>query len=727
MKKIILLIVIFLPAILFAQPANDNCANAIALTAGTNCITGTNVGATVEAWENVAPTNAQCWASAPNFTVWYKFTPVVTGMFSVSLDNRLSDAGEPDTQMKLLSGTCGAFTLVDCSEDDGAANSLAALTTATLTAGVTYYIQVDMYGAAANNGPFCINVYQNIKPVNDCVNNAIDLTPLINGLSASTPFNCTHGFVYNTPGGGLTDDPTRQDVVGDFNGCNGYDLTMVRNPDHRDVWFKVNITAATPPAYIQLYPENPSYLVNWVLGLYQGTPVSLCPSGNITGLTYVDCSAGILVDVPPGNEKGLARDQALCSTPIHPRVDLSNLIPGTYYLRVWDFAGGDPDEGFFNLCMEAISPRPNTADTCTSANIGYLGPNFNVDVNTTYPGLSNAGSHGNACNTAINEPLLGATPAGQARDGCAGPWITYVGTINNVMNLTVIHSFVVNACPGCAPTAIVRLDNIANDGTFANVPQLQVMAPNNCTGSSQTIMNGVTRNTCIEMRTASNTPLPNGQYYIVVDGQDGQLLKYDLTLTLDYPCNSMSVCTVLPVELLSFTGENMGSKNKLQWVTASEINNDYFDVEKSYDNDEYVFLKQVKGMGNTTDQQEYVTFDNEAKDGITYYRLRQVDFDGHFEYSNTIAVKKGSKSSDYIYSVRESDNMLVVGFHSSTNQVIKWNILNTEGAVCSQGSMNVTDNDNEIKLPSCPGTGMFVFTIVNANGETDMKRYIGNK
>src|SRR5260370_301635 len=78
----------------------------------------------------------------------------------------------------------------------------------------------------------------------------------------------------------------------------------------------------------------------------------------------------------------------------------------------------------------------------------------------------------------------------------------------------------------------------------------------------KTVMNAQTSQSCIEMRPASNVPLVNGLYSIVIDGQDGQLISYDLTLILDYPCpvdtNSAGVyCRlILPVEMVSFSGEN---------------------------------------------------------------------------------------------------------------------------------------------------------------------------
>jgi len=725
MKKLLTLTALIQIAITagYSQPANDNCGAAISLTAGTICTTGNTTAATVEPFESAAPANQQCWLTAPNNTVWYTFTPAATGMYTVTTDNRLPDATFPDMQLKILSGTCGAFTMVACSEDDGIASALAAQVTSTLNAGNTYYIQVDVYGTAT--ATFCISVFRNSIPVNDCINNAIDLTSFINGVSTTNPYDCNYGYIYNAPGGGLADDPIRQDVINDSNGCNGYDpiLPMTENPDHRDVWFKFTKSGITPQAYMQLFPAN-DYPVLWVMGLYAGVPSSTCPNGNISGLTYIDCSCGVLIDIPPGNEHGDIRDKSLCSTPIHPRLDISNLANGTYYIRVWDFGGLEPPEGIFNLCVESIAPRTFSSDTCSAANIGYTGPLFNQDVNTTYSNLSNAGAHGNSCNTATNEPLLGATPAGQARTGCTGPWVTYVGAINNVMNITMIHSFVINACPTCEPTALIQLDNIVMDGTIGNVAQLQVMAPNNCINSTQTIMNGVTGSDCIEMRVAANAPLPNGQYYIVVDGQDGQLLMYDLTLTINYPCLPSSSCTPLPIELISFKGENINGKNRLEWITASETGNDYFEIERSNDGIGYEIIKKVDGAGNSNTTSYYSIVDEHTPFGISYYRLRQVDFNGEASISPVVALTNKSLNSDHNIILMKDDDQLIVKFNSDIDQAMTLRIMDVTGKINYRDEIATKEGMNEVHINTSQlQSGLYFLEISDTRGLASYSRF----
>ncbi len=96
---------------------------------------------------------------------------------------------------------------------------------------------------------------------------------------------------------------------------------------------------------------------------------------------------------------------------------------------------------------------------------------------------------------------------------------------------------------------------------------------------------------------------------------------------------------VLPVELLFFSGQFIRHEvNKLTWKTASETNNEKFQIERMDDRGEFICIGEMKGNGNSNNEILYEFYDDFAPDGIAYYRLKQIDFDGAFEYSQTISV-----------------------------------------------------------------------------------------
>jgi hypothetical protein len=100
----------------------------------------------------------------------------------------------------------------------------------------------------------------------------------------------------------------------------------------------------------------------------------------------------------------------------------------------------------------------------------------------------------------------------------------------------------------------------------------------------------------------------------------------------------------LPVELLSFDGLAIDGKIKLSWSTATELNNDYFEVQHSSDAISFTTIGTVGGNGTSLEVNNYSFTHNTPINGINYYRLKQVDFDGNFEIYHTIAVHNESLS-----------------------------------------------------------------------------------
>lgn len=91
--------------------------------------------------------------------------------------------------------------------------------------------------------------------------------------------------------------------------------------------------------------------------------------------------------------------------------------------------------------------------------------------------------------------------------------------------------------------------------------------------------------------------------------------------------------TVVPVELTSFTASVIDNSVILNWTTASEINNLGFEIQRSIDNKDYVTIGFVEGAGTTTGQNKYTFVDKDLTPLKYYYRLKQVDYNGTFDYS----------------------------------------------------------------------------------------------
>jgi hypothetical protein len=97
--------------------------------------------------------------------------------------------------------------------------------------------------------------------------------------------------------------------------------------------------------------------------------------------------------------------------------------------------------------------------------------------------------------------------------------------------------------------------------------------------------------------------------------------------------------TPLPVKLISFEANANEERVDLKWITAAEINNNFFTIERSVDAKKWESIIITYGAGNSNQLIEYFESDYEPLEGISYYRLKQTDFDGKYSYSNIVPVK----------------------------------------------------------------------------------------
>lgn len=128
--------------------------------------------------------------------------------------------------------------------------------------------------------------------------------------------------------------------------------------------------------------------------------------------------------------------------------------------------------------------------------------------------------------------------------------------------------------------------------------------------------------------------------------------------------------SILPVELLSFTANEInGNRIRLDWSTASEINNDYFIVEKSLDGINFTTSGIVDGSGNSTVNLSYSMTDYLAEDvPLIYYRLQQVDFDGSKSSSLSIPVYLKKETFSIISTTSEYNSLTINLFFKSKSR-----------------------------------------------------------
>lgn len=186
-------------------------------------------------------------------------------------------------------------------------------------------------------------------------------------------------------------------------------------------------------------------------------------------------------------------------------------------------------------------------------------------------------------------------------------------------------------------------------------------------------------------------------------------------LTLDNV--SVSTNVILPVELLSFEGEQNKNINLLQWSTASEFNNDYFEIQKSTNGGiSYETIGQIASLHNTTTSTSHYLFeDNEMNTDMSYYRLKQVDLDGSFTYSNIISLAGRELPTATIYP-NPFDTELYVELPTASAVTL----LSINGSILHQQQLPAGRNNLALDFATIPA-GIYLLQTTTDYGTTTQK------
>jgi hypothetical protein len=163
----------------------------------------------------------------------------------------------------------------------------------------------------------------------------------------------------------------------------------------------------------------------------------------------------------------------------------------------------------------------------------------------------------------------------------------------------------------------------------------------------------------------------------------------------------LNVATFIPVELVDFKGKVEKNKHILSWHTATEVNADYFEVEKSEDGINFGPLSKnakIKAIGNTSTPQNYSTTDDNLSIGLTYYRLRMVDLDGKEKYSNVISLQAEGKLLVKI-APNPFEKTLSIDVNSAlSNDVITAELLDLSGRVLIKKIIETTEKTTQLSF-----------------------------
>lgn len=177
-----------------------------------------------------------------------------------------------------------------------------------------------------------------------------------------------------------------------------------------------------------------------------------------------------------------------------------------------------------------------------------------------------------------------------------------------------------------------------------------------------------------------------------------------------------SSLAALPIELISFAGSKTDHGNYLEWKTATEIDNSHFDVQVSDDGVVWRTIGTIAGNGTTMDEQDYGFLDPNTSGEVQYYRLKQVDFDGSYAYSEVIKITNGS--SDFRMEVVNNGSNPEVSF-GSVDYPTEVALYAINGQLIAKESIENSETFNVTDY--VVSTGMYMLT-AEQNGVLKTKR-----
>lgn len=172
---------------------------------------------------------------------------------------------------------------------------------------------------------------------------------------------------------------------------------------------------------------------------------------------------------------------------------------------------------------------------------------------------------------------------------------------------------------------------------------------------------------------------------------------------------------ILPIELLSFTAEKVEEENLLNWATASEKNNDRFEIERSQNGKEWEIIGQVIGANDSQSRLDYFFSDKQPLDGLAYYRLRQIDFDGQESLS---PVRQVTRPLSLLATASPNPTSNLVSF-SGLPDIYDSNFTITVTDFAGR-TVAVANNSNTIDLSAQPA-GLYIAMIRTDNGLQNLR------
>lgn len=225
-------------------------------------------------------------------------------------------------------------------------------------------------------------------------------------------------------------------------------------------------------------------------------------------------------------------------------------------------------------------------------------------------------------------------------------------------------------------------------------------------GSTSTGMNG------------SHTYATTGNYTVTLTVTDALGCVSTYSETVNVGC-------ILPIELTNFSAELMSDEFvKVDWTTISELNNDFFTLERSDNGITFESIATIDGAGNSTSELNYQFVDRKAINGSAYYRLKQTDYDGQSELSNVIGVNGMSSFGEISIQPNPIKGNGTLSFVSNAIDNVEVSIVDLTGKEVMRTHFSTKVGENNIMLETSAMIKGMYFLILTDSIESTTVRFI---
>ena len=183
---------------------------------------------------------------------------------------------------------------------------------------------------------------------------------------------------------------------------------------------------------------------------------------------------------------------------------------------------------------------------------------------------------------------------------------------------------------------------------------------------------------------------------MMLDNWDANITPFALNWNLTNGA-TLDCTPALPVTMSSFNNTCKNGNTLLEWTTASEINNDYFAIERSDQSFEFYEIGRIKGLGNSNISNSYSFLDPAFNNKTTYYRIKQVDFNGEFRYHRIIASSCYKTEFEVVNHQLTSDK-LDLTVNSFENEDVTIYLYDLQGRLIIESNHQLTQGNNKINL-----------------------------